>query len=70
MKTLPQGLGRLRAYAQLMNPYSLVAIGGIDEPQFKSVISCGVGSIALVRSIVQSPDPQAQAQKLMAYFFS
>ena len=70
MKTLPQGLGRLRAYAQLMSPYSLVAIGGIDEPQFKSVISCGVGSIAVVRSIVQSPDPQAQAQKLMAYFHS
>ena len=68
MKTLPQGLGRLRAYAQLMSPYSLVAIGGIDEPQFNEVLSCGVGSIAVVRALVQAPNPQAQAQSLMAYF--
>lgn len=68
MQTLPQGLGRLRAYAQLMSPYSLVAIGGIDESRFKEVLSCGVGSIAVVRALLGAEDARAQAQQLMTYF--
>ncbi len=68
MQTLPQGLGRLRAYAQLMSPYALVAIGGIDETQFTNVLSCGVGSIAVVRALVAAQSPEQQAQQLMTYF--
>lgn len=68
MKTKPQGLGRLKAYAALMNQFSLVAIGGIDESQFKSVQACGVGSIAVVRAIVAHPQAEIQAQHLMTYF--
>ena len=68
MKTKPQGLGRLKAYASLMKPFSLVGIGGIDESQFKAVQACGVGSIAVVRAIVAHPEPEAQARHLMAYF--
>ena len=68
MQTLPQGLGRLRAYAQLMSPYALVAIGGIDESQFSTVLSCGVGSIAVVRALVAADHPQQEALKLMRYF--
>ena len=68
MQTLPQGLGRLRAYAQLMSPYALVAIGGIDETQFTNVLSCGVGSIAVVRALVAAQSPEQQALQLMTYF--
>ncbi|MFN0003998.1 MAG: thiamine phosphate synthase [Burkholderiaceae bacterium] len=68
MQTLPQGLGRLSAYAQLMSPYSLVAIGGIDESQFQAVLSCGVGSIAVVRALVAADKPEEQVKKLLSYF--
>ena len=68
MQTLPQGLGRLRAYAQLMSPYALVAIGGIDASQFKTVLSCGVGSIAVVRAIVGAEEPEQAVQSLMSHF--
>jgi len=68
MKTNPQGLGRLRAYASLMKSFSLVGIGGIDESQFKAVQACGVGSIAVVRAIVAHTEPELQAQHLMSYF--
>ena len=50
MATAPQGLGRLAAYARLMQGHSLVAIGGIDEARFETVRQCGVGSIAVVRA--------------------
>ena len=68
MKTKPQGLGRLRAYASVMKSFSLVGIGGIDESQFKAVRACGVGSIAVVRAIVAHTEPEIQAQRLMSYF--
>jgi len=66
MATAPQGLGRLRAYAQLMQRYPLVGIGGIDVARFADVLGCGVGSIAVVRAIVGQADPEAAAQTLMA----
>lgn len=68
MPTAPQGLGRLRAYAQLMNAYPLVAIGGIDAARIQAVMRCGVGSAAVVRAIVAAEDPEAalaQLQELM-----
>ena len=68
MKTAPQGLGRLRAYAKLMHHHSLVAIGGIDESTVQAVRDSGVGSIAVVRAITAAEDPVAAAhalQKLM-----
>ncbi len=66
MATAPQGLGRLRAYAQLMRRFPLVGIGGIDLSRFADVMSCGVGSIAVVRAIVGASDPEAAARDLMA----
>ena len=68
MPTAPQGLGRLRAYAQLMHAYPLVAIGGIDAARIQAVMRCGVGSAAVVRAIVAADDPEAavvQLQELM-----
>ena len=57
MKTAPQGLGRLYAYARLMQHHSLVAIGGIDLSTLTEVMRSGVGSVAVVRAITGADDP-------------
>jgi thiamine-phosphate pyrophosphorylase len=59
MTTAPQGLGRLHAYARLIQHYPLVAIGGIDAALMPAVLRSGVGSIAMVRAITQALDPEA-----------
>lgn len=66
MKTEPQGLGRLCAYAKLMQHVPLVAIGGIDAIQFPHVLRSGVGSIAVVRAITHSSSPELAAHTLMS----
>jgi thiamine-phosphate pyrophosphorylase len=65
MATAPQGLGRLQAYARLLGSYPQVAIGGIGQEQFAQVRATGVGSIAVVRALVNAPDPEAAAAALM-----
>ena len=67
MATAPQGLARLQAYVQLMQQYPLVAIGGIAAEQFAPVLATGVGSIAVVRALVNAPAPEAAAQQLLAH---
>ena len=64
MVTPPQGPGRLRAYAHLMRDYPLVAIGGIDEARMPEVLASGVGSVAVVRAMVGSDQPEVHASKL------
>lgn len=64
MPTAPQGLGRLRKYAQLMRHYPLVGIGGIDENTIQAVAQTGVGSVAVVRAITGSDDPEAAVKRL------
>ncbi|MSQ57189.1 MAG: thiamine phosphate synthase [Limnohabitans sp.] len=66
MKTAPQGLGRLQAYAHLIKDYPLVAIGGIDEQKIPAVLKTGVGSIAMVRAITGSNQPELVCKKLMS----
>ena len=66
MATAPQGVARLQAYVRLMQAYPLVAIGGIAAEQFGDIAATGVGSIAVVRALVNAPDPQAAARDLMA----
>lgn len=65
MATVPQGLARLTGYARLMRGYPQVAIGGIGAEQFSAVLATGVGSIAVVRALVNAPDPEAAARDLM-----
>jgi thiamine-phosphate pyrophosphorylase len=68
MQTAPQGLGRLYQYTKLMSHYPLVAIGGIDQDSIRAVAKSGVGSVAVVRAIIQAKDPKAAVkhlQKLM-----
>ena len=64
MKTAPQGLGRLSAYARLMRQHPLVAIGGIDPARIGDVMRSGVGSIAVVRAITAETEPERAAQTL------
>ena len=68
MKTLPQGLGRLHQYANLMQSYSLVGIGGIDEHTIPMALASGVGSVAVVRAITGAPEPEKEAKRLMKLF--
>ncbi len=65
MATVPQGVARLAGYARLMRGYPQVAIGGIGAEQFGTVLATGVGSIAVVRALVNAPDPEAAARDLM-----
>ncbi|MDP3228350.1 MAG: thiamine phosphate synthase [Acidovorax sp.] len=65
MATAPQGVGRLGVYARLLHRYPQVAIGGIGQEQFAQVLATGVGSIAVVRALVNAPDPEATAAQLM-----
>ena len=66
MATAPQGTARLQAYVRLMRQYPLVAIGGISAQQFPEILATGVGSIAVVRALVNAPDPEAAATHLLA----
>ncbi|MBS7779553.1 thiamine phosphate synthase [Acidovorax sp. CCYZU-2555] len=66
MATAPQGVARLAAYVRLMGRYPLVAIGGIGAEQFPEVLATGAGSIAVVRALINAPDPEAAAQALQA----
>jgi thiamine-phosphate pyrophosphorylase len=65
MVTPPQGIGRLYAYARLLRDYPLVAIGGIDPSRFDDVLRSGVGSVAVVRAIVGSDNPEHAAHEMM-----
>jgi thiamine-phosphate pyrophosphorylase len=61
MATVPQGPGRLTAYARLMRHHSLVAIGGIDVERLPAVRASGVGSVAVVRALVTAEQPELVA---------
>jgi thiamine-phosphate pyrophosphorylase len=66
MPTAPQGIHRLAFYAQLMSSYPLVGIGGIDANNLTQVLNCGVGSVALVRSVINALDYQEAILQLQS----
>lgn len=66
MPTVPQGPGRLAAYARLMRDHALVAIGGIDEQRLPDVLASGVGSVGVVRALIAAEQPEAVAAKWKA----
>ena len=72
MPTVPQGLGRLFAYAAAMRTRvpapPLVAIGGIDLAAMPRVLESGVGCVAVVRAITQAADVPAAVDALQATF--
>ena len=56
MPSKPQGLLRLQRYADLMQDYPLVAIGGISIERAPQVAATGVGSVAVVTAITRATD--------------
>jgi thiamine-phosphate pyrophosphorylase len=64
MATPPQGPARLRLYAQLLSDQATVAIGGVDAARLPEVLASGVGSVAVVRALVASDQPEAHAADL------
>ncbi|GIC78360.1 thiamine phosphate synthase [Moritella sp. F3] len=56
MPSKPQGLQRLQRYADLMQDYPLVAIGGISIARAPQVAATGVGSVAVVTAITRAAD--------------
>ena len=64
METAPQGIARLKLYSQLLKDYPLVAIGGINEDNIEQVSQCEIGSVALVRAVIQADDYLSAIKKL------
>lgn len=65
MPTPPQGVARLARYARAARHLPTVAIGGIGAAELPAIAATGVGGFAVVRAIVGSADPLAQAAALM-----
>ena len=65
----PAGPGLLRRIAQLpeqkIAPLPLIGIGGITVQTVGEVIQAGASGVAVITSILASPDPQQQARQLI-----
>ena len=59
MATAPQGTGRLAVYARLLRDVPRVAIGGIDLERLPGVLASGVGSVGVVRALMQESGLEA-----------
>ncbi|WP_075184907.1 thiamine phosphate synthase [Teredinibacter haidensis] len=70
MPSSPQGLSRLSKYASLMRDFPIVAIGGINLLNAEKVMSCGVSSIAVVRSVTESENLPDTIRKYSEIFHS
>jgi len=70
MPTAPQGMGRFRSYARMMQPVipSLVGIGGVNAGNLREVLAVGVGSAAVVRAITEANDVPAAVAHLLGQF--
>lgn len=53
----PLGYQGLKAVTQVLNKKPCVAIGGIKQDNFRQVLKCDVAGIAIISSIMNSPDP-------------
>ena len=60
MPSAPQGTTRLADYVRILGrSYPLVAIGGIKIANAPEVLKTGVGSVAVITAITETPDPGA-----------
>ncbi|MEM7237498.1 MAG: thiamine phosphate synthase, partial [Pseudomonadota bacterium] len=66
MRFAPQGLERLRRWAQLTRGYPQVGIGGVDPSRVAGVMAQGVGSVCVVRAITTAADADAAIAALQA----
>ncbi|GAB3476174.1 phosphomethylpyrimidine synthase ThiC [Marinomonas epiphytica] len=67
MPSQPQGLTELaRQVALIDGAVPTVAIGGISQERFASVVKTGVDSVAVVTAITQSQNPERVIKQLMS----
>ena len=64
MATQPQGPARLKVYAPMLRHHATVAIGGVDATRLPEVLASGVGSVAVVRTLVAAHQPETQVALL------
>lgn len=65
------GLDNLKAWSRVLAPhFPLVAIGGITRQNLKSVVQCGVGSVAVVSAIRTDQHYRQSVEQLQAEFTS
>ncbi|WP_189065141.1 thiamine phosphate synthase [Deinococcus seoulensis] len=60
------GLEYVRAVADLNPPLPWYAIGGIDAPNIHAVLAAGATRVAVVRAVLDAPDPARAAAELLA----
>ena len=64
----PDGPGLMRRIANVLEeraaPVLLIGIGGITADNLGEVIRAGAGGVAVISSILASPDPREEARKL------
>ena len=66
MSFSPQGLFKLKVFRKLLQSYSVVAIGGIDEKNIIPVLETGVDGAAMISSITKSKYFSQQTKNLLA----
>jgi len=60
------GLDGLSLVRQALGEFPLVAIGGITETNFKAVLAAGADSVAVIGSLLSSPDLITERVKLFS----
>ncbi|MTD39326.1 thiamine phosphate synthase [Erwinia sp. CPCC 100877] len=65
MPSAPQGLEQLAAHIVRLGNIPTVAIGGISIARTPAVLATGVGSIAVVSAITQTPDWRSATAQLL-----
>lgn len=66
MPTEPQGLDKLKQYVIQAGNTPTVAIGGIDLNNARDVLATGVSSLAVVRAVTESADPEKVVKDFQA----
>lgn len=67
MPWVPHGISGLNYWREVLR-YPLVAIGGIDEERFSTVVDTGVESVAMISAITHAENPEAQTIKFIEMF--
>jgi thiamine-phosphate pyrophosphorylase len=60
MRWAPQGLDRVRQWADIIAPLPLVAIGGLTPERAPGVIAAGASSIAVVTDFLMHAEPETR----------
>ncbi len=66
MSFKPLGTVKLKQWCQMLKPYPVVAIGGINQQNIKEVLASGVNAVALISAITQANYPEDETQSLLA----